>query len=795
MTLDNTVQLSLSATEALLAWTQTVQNEANSSFAAAQQIVRRLGAQWQNGRTTFGFWIPEISSDTDVYLQILRPSNPINFQADQQTISFQQHKIKLLREGDYAWGVLDGLIAGTEQQTGDFYRLCYQDNDSNWHKIYDPLAHSLPFGAFAPAELYDMAGMLAQRTDQAHFANLNTTDDADGIPRINGPINILQLHPNTATADGSLAGLARLYQQIAHKVKNNQPLTPAEQNYIAYDAIQLMPIEPTIEFEAGTSFWQEALVSPPKGETEEGDISKISVTLHKPTMTNWGYDIVIAGSPAVNPRVLESKRPSEFLHLIETLHNFPGKPIAVVLDIVYGHADNQALPLLNSHFFPGANMYGQNLRYEHPVVRALLLEMQRRKSDFGVDGIRVDGAQDFKNWDSETDTMWHDDDYLQLMNDIVQEAAGVQYRPWMIFEDGRPWPRADWELASTYREVTKQFPNVVQWGPLTFAHNTPFLFTFWISKWWRVKEIMEVGQHWITGCANHDTLRRGTQVDPQARINTYLGKTLPDIFKNAYDNAAATLFTYAFAPGIPMDFINALTRAPWSFIRNTDDRYGVKVVSEEARFLHWAVNEASFNRPDLFARLKALGFTTLNELRHFLHSLDHAVQVTGYDLPTMSAILDDVQPPLNGRPFTPASLKTIARAWMDDVHDYCNVSHWQDNVDPIRSQYNHSLRQFRRQRPWLQQNLSPTDHFAYLHPTNGSILFYGLRTAPNGRQQLLFLANMEGAPLTITPTALPIPNLPQTDWQPTLASPHLPATPAHQPLTLADSQGIVFTRG
>jgi glycosidase len=44
-------------------------------------------------------------------------------------------------------------------------------------------------------------------------------------------------------------------------------------------------------------------------------------------------------------------------------------------------------------------MYGQNLDYQNPTVRAILLEMQRRKVNFGADGVRVDGAQDFKWWD------------------------------------------------------------------------------------------------------------------------------------------------------------------------------------------------------------------------------------------------------------------------------------------------------------------------------------------------------------------------------------------------------------
>ena len=44
--------------------------------------------------------------------------------------------------------------------------------------------------------------------------------------------------------------------------------------------------------------------------------------------------------------------------------------------MVFGHADNQGLRALNSHFFAGPNMYGQNLDYQNPAIRAILLEMQ-----------------------------------------------------------------------------------------------------------------------------------------------------------------------------------------------------------------------------------------------------------------------------------------------------------------------------------------------------------------------------------------------------------------------------------
>lgn len=785
-------KLSEEATHELVTWTSTVRNEASSPFEAARQLVTRLGAHFRNGFAEVGFWVPELFEQEipvdSIALEILTPLDEIDFQANEQVVQFRRQYIPLTRDDEYLWGVIDGMVPGSRDKIGTFYWLKYKDQSGNWKTVIDPLAYSLPFGAFAPAEFYDLDRLERERTDREHFANLNTSPDPDGTPRVNAPVNLLQIHVNTASAEGSLAGLTRIYQTIADKIRAGEPLTPAEENYIGFDGVQLMPIEPTIEFEAGSHFWESDPDEDPAAETT-------TVTLQRPNMTNWGYDIVIAGSPAVNPRVLGSRRPDEFLDFITTLHNLPGKPLMLVLDVVYGHADNQALPLLNHHYFAGSNMYGQNLNYPHPVVRAVLLEMQRRKNNFGVDGVRVDGAQDFKWWDPEEDVLHHDDDYLQLMNNVVQEVAGQQYRPWMIFEDGRPWPRDDWELASSYREVTKQNPNVVQWGPLTFAHNTPFLFTFWIQKWWRIREIMEVGKDWITGCANHDTLRRGTQVDPEARVNTYLGDSHPEILKNAYDNPAANLFTYVASPGIPMDFINALMRTPWSFIRNTDELYGVKVAGEESRFLNWAVDEAHYAAEDTFPRLKAMGYTDVKELHRFMDALNHAVNITNYNLVAIVEVLNGVAPPLPGPKFSPESLKEIARAWMDDVHDYCNVSLWEHELDAERTHFNLTARRFRQERPWLMENLRPDEFFNYQYPVDGTVLFYGLRRSPDDSEHILFAMNMEGAPRTVTPSKLPIPNLPQGNWQVALATPGLTVEGADQEITLRNSQGIVFVSG
>ncbi len=778
-------------TAVLLDWAAKIAQNSESEFAAAQKIAPKLGAHYdaQSGQTTVGFWVPEIAKQGEMWLEIHRPTADPMPHTAVQTMTYQRWRLPLRLQEEFAWGVYEHLRPGQREQWGDLYWLAYQDETGKWHSEVDPLAYSVPWGTLAPAELYDWAGMLHGRGDASHFQNLETLDivaDENGVPRIGPPLNILQLHVGTASAEGTLAGLTHIYRTISDKLQTGEPLTPAEQNYIGYDAVQLMPIEPTIEYEGGPRFWNPI--------AEEG--AQVTVELRRPDMSNWGYDIMTVASPAPNTAVLGSQRPDELLDLIVTLHNFPGQPIKIILDVVYGHADNQALPLLNPHYIASPGMYGQNLNYRQPVVRAILLEMQRRKSNYGVDGLRVDGAQDFKYWDAETDTLHHDDDYLRLMNEMVQEVAGQKYLPWMIFEDGRPWPNPDWELTSTYREVTKLMPNVVQWGPLTFAHNTPFLFTFWVSKWWRIREITAVGSHWITGCANHDTLRRGTQVPTDARLNTYLGDTLPEIFRRGYDNPAAKLFDYALMPGIPMDFINAAMHAPWSFIRNTDDRWGVKVVSEEARFLDWAVTTAGYQQAFAFPRLKQMGFEGLDGLRHFLRSLDKAVEMTAYDLPLMAQLLNQMglSGPAGG--FTAVGLKQIARAWMDDLHEYCNVSHYTEMVNPEQVSYNQRVRDFRRARPYLRENFGPDDQLEYLHPTDGSVIFYGLRHSPDGQEQVLFIANMEGAPRTVTPLDLPLAELAQDGWQVALVTPGLQGGGGGgtRPWVLGDSEGVVFVR-
>lgn len=68
-----------------------------------------------------------------------------------------------------------------------------------------------------------------------------------------------------------------------------------------------------------------------------------------------------------------------------------------------------------------------------------------------------------------------------------------------------------------------------------------------------------------------------------------------------------------------------------------------------------------------------------------------------------------------------------------------------------------------------------------------------MRNGPD-REQLLFAANMEGAPRSLVAIALPIPGVALDGWETVLSTPHLQPARASQMITLKDSEGIVYSR-
>ncbi|WP_380675795.1 glucosylglycerol hydrolase [Salinigranum sp. GCM10025319] len=837
---DTTPSVDADATADLLAWHDRVVAAHDDEFEAAKELVTRLGAHYVRegddgdhgddgdeggaGRAEFGFWTPELLDEgvpeEAVALELLTPVDGIDYEAlgagdagdaDESGAEIEVHRDRLPveRNGAYHWVAVSDVRAGTRDRFGAFYRLVYETDDG-LETVADPLAYSVPFGAFAPAELYDWDSLDESRADREYFERLGTeeervaTTEDDGLPRVDPANAMVEIHPGTATADGTLGGLARQYETVGEKLRSGEELTPAERNFVGYDGIQLMPVEPLTENREFADYWREQSADGDAngGGAGDGDGSPedetLTVEVDRPDMINWGYDIVVSAYSATNPGVLETGRPDELVDFIAACHNL-SEPIKVVFDVALGHADNRGAELLNDYFFEGPGMYGKHLHYKHPVVRAILLELQRRRMDYGADGIRVDGAQDFTYYDPGPDENVHDDEFLAEMDEVTQEVAGTEYRPWMVYEDGRPWPREDWELASSYRALIEQHPHAFQWSPITFAHNTPALLTFWATKWWRVKEVCEFGSQWLTGVANHDTIRRGTQIDPtvefnQSPVNPYLGEDYPETLDNAYNNPASSMFFYCFSPGVPMDFIHANMRAPWGFIRDTDSVWNVKVVSDESKFLYWQVREEQFESDDHFHRVKDLGFGSKDELLKFMNALSAAVKSTDYDLDVMAGMLSAMDQPL-GDDLSAEDLEQYAYAWMQDIHDFANLAHWHDSQDDERTAFDLSVREFRHERPWLRADVDfeGDEYYGYRHPTEGTVLYYGFRVSPDGDEQLLFAANMEGVPVTVSPQVLQeeMPDVPTDGWEVALAA---PGVSAGEEVELANAQAVVWRR-
>ena len=851
-------------TAALVDRSRADREAADDRFDAAKSIAERLGAhpirpEGAHPATdppegvAFGFWTPDLVDAgvpvDDVRLELFTPVEggesedgagggaPIDpGRDDLREAAFRVDRLPVERDGEFHWVAVEGIPVGTRERLGALYQLAYRTPGGGWETVRDPLAYSVPFGAFAPAEAYDWPRLDATRPDGDHFASLGTDDEAlpttedDGLPRVDPATSMLEIHPGTSTESGSLAALAERYETIGEKLRHDEPLAPHERNYAGYDAIQLMPVEPLTQAYGRQWYWRPGGEQPPE-EPESAfdrdrDTERVTVGVERPDQTNWGYDVVVSGFSAANPAILETGRPDELVEFIAACHAMPD-PIRVVFDVALGHADEAAAELLPDPFFTGPGMYGLHLDYRQPVVRAILLELQRRKANFGADGMRIDGAQDFTYHDEETGEQVHDDAFLAEMDRVTHEVAGTEYRPWMIYEDGRPWPREDWELASTYRTLIDQHPHAFQWSPVTFAHNKPALLTFWATKWWRMREVGEMGSQWITGVANHDTLRRGSQVEVTddwggALINPYLADSPPETIREAYDSPAALVWFHVAMPGVPMDFLHANYRAPWGFVRDTDPTWNVKVVAEEAPWVDWHVPEDAYRDADAFSRLKELGFRTRADLKEFVTTLAALIDATDYDLDLIAELLSVQRTPLEranrggdqpgGSPddgVSAADLQAFSFAWSADVAEYLVLDRWEDDQDEARTAFDRRVREFRQSRPWLRADVDPDrgEAFGYRHPTEGTVVYQALRRDPDGDEALLVACNVEGTPVEVTPDAV-LDDLGgasdgtgeggsdggATDWTVALAAPDLSAEVGDdaEPVTLTTADAIVW---
>jgi hypothetical protein len=170
------------------------------------------------------------------------------------------------------------------------------------------------------------------------------------------------------------------------------------------------------------------------------------------------------------------------------------------------------------------------------------------------------------------------------------------------------------------------------------------------------------------------------------------------------------------------------------------------------------------------------------------------VEVTDYDLDEIARLLSVAEPPLAGPDFTVASLKVIARAWMDDMHEYCNISNALSSLDPAQIQFCRATREFRRDRPWLRDNYGPKDRFDYIHPIDGRTVFTSLRHGPDG-EQVFSVAHLEGKSTEeLEPLSLPVPGIEGKNWRLVLRTPSIGDEYVGGPIVLKDSMALVYVR-
>lgn len=630
-------------------------------YEAIKEITRSfLGTKkLSEDRYIFGFWVPGAKDGyirdylDSVYLELLTPKDRTAIVTDKESeIAFDIDRIHLDAVDDYMVVVLDGVPAGSKDKFGLFYWVKVSLPSFEGY-IRDPLAVSLPFGVYAPAELFDIDSMLSERRDRDYFTTHYDMRFDDGSYRAKDIGMCLEIHTETATPEGSIAGLTRRYKKIAGIMRDNEeagkPLTDGlnakDLNWIGFDTIELMPEVPTSERQEITGKTGEFFIISDESDRE------ITVTLKRPDISNWGYDTPVLGSAAVSPSILETLRPNEMLEFIETIHTMPGRPIQLCIDSVLGHCDFQGAFLLetydrepvvprdpkyiHSRYLSGHNMYGRDIDFSHPNVRAMLIELLRRKIDLGYDCIRVDGAQDFiKGRDEETGLRIQDDVFLRELVSVEQNICGIRRRLDINLEDGRPWPDdLNWMYNSKYLDhsIEMTLPGGIvpkQWSPIIFAHNVHGKFKWFMEKWDRFVEVYRYGQHWITGQSNHDNARYfykmvssipSIEYSPGTPYSEYhndqLGKNKKEIVHNAMDHNALSGLMLAFLPGHPMFLLNSLVHTPWMFLRDIDDTYSVAILAGEGtKFFEWYVDRSVFERRDNFPGVKAFGFNRYEDL-------------------------------------------------------------------------------------------------------------------------------------------------------------------------------------
>ena len=121
------VKLAEDATQELLDWAKEIEQSDATVFERAEALATKLGAHYhrQNGLTEIGFWAPELTGEImrprDIYLEVFTPLEEIDWRSPMQTTHFRRDCLRLKQQGEFFWGAIEGMQAGTKDRPGCFY--------------------------------------------------------------------------------------------------------------------------------------------------------------------------------------------------------------------------------------------------------------------------------------------------------------------------------------------------------------------------------------------------------------------------------------------------------------------------------------------------------------------------------------------------------------------------------------------------------------------------------------------------------------------------------------------------
>jgi hypothetical protein len=252
------------------------------------------------------------------------------------------------------------------------------------------------------------------------------------------------------------------------------------------------------------------------------------------------------------------------------------------------------------------------------------------------------------------------------------------------------------------------------------------------------------------------------------------------------------MLTYAALPGVPMDFLNATARASWGFIRNQDDRYGVKIVAEESVSLKWQVDEYSYSIARELRAAQGAGLRDPRRPAALLRVPARAGRGHGLRPRRDRSQLNAVQPDLSGpRPFTPAEPEGD-RPGVDGRH----ARVLQRVALPVIAGYGAGLLQpqpcasFVARGPGCGATSAKTTTSTTCVRSTGGPCLRPCATGPDGEAGVHDHAHGRAEPARSSdPLALPIPGLEGNGWNVALRTPSIGSDYLGGPLSAARQHG------